>query len=114
MYFKKGQTQLINFAKDELWDLNILADILQKTKAYADRKGLQDVTLSSIEDNTDFGDNERYDIMIRYDCSKQGCIYTEQKLLMIRGEVMDCNEYHERYQKKKNSTVRCHLAGEPM
>lgn len=98
MFETRGKTELLNFSSDELWQLNLLTEILEKIKAYADRNGLSDVVLASIEDNT-FSDpvNQRFDIWIRYAPKEEGCIWTEQKLLMLKGEVMDCTEFGARH-----------------
>ena len=89
-------TRLTNFITD-LWDLDALVDIINKVNAYvsvfADENTKADVT--DIEDNT-YADkaNKRYDITVKY--FKKGH-YIQQKLLYLKGELIDGEEFHRRY-----------------
>lgn len=78
-------------------DLNTAAAILNKVKDYARKKGLENVTLHSIEDNS-YADvkNHRWDIEIMY-TSKSGRLVL-QKLLWLKGELLDGIEFHNRFE----------------
>ena len=78
-----------------VWSLYKVTEICQKVKAYADTHGLEDAVLHSVEDNI-WSDpaNQRYDIEIRYE--KKGHLI-EQKLLMLKGEIIDGTEFHKRF-----------------
>lgn len=75
------------------WKLNLIADIIEKVKAYADKNGYKDVVLLSVEDNT-WNDpkNQRFDVEIATSGNPQW-----QKLLFLKGELLDGNEFHERF-----------------
>lgn len=78
------------------WSLDKVVEIITKTKDYCDAHNLKDVELYEIEDNSwaDI-DNQRIDIEIRY--YKNNAL-TEQKLLLLKGEVIDGKEFHERFE----------------
>ena len=78
------------------WDLDTVKMVCDKVKGYALNKGISDVELVTVEDNT-WTDkvNQRYDITIRY-TSGDG-LFMEQKLLILRGRVIDGKEFHKHY-----------------
>lgn len=77
------------------WPLDVIVKIVNGIKAYADSKGLSDVVLWSVEDST-YSDpnNQRYDIMIRY---KVNGHEINQKMMMLKGEIIDGEEFHKRF-----------------
>ena len=78
------------------WSLDKTVEVVSKTKLYADSKGYSEVELVEVEDNT-WADiaNQRIDITITY--VKKGHCY-RQKLLMLKGEILDGKEFHARFQ----------------
>ena len=77
------------------WSIDKVIDICNKIKQYAEEHDLVDVELHRVEDNTwSDEDNQRYDIEIRYKRDNQ---LWEQKLLILKGEVLDGNEFHRRH-----------------
>ncbi len=89
--------QFINFYSDEEWKLDDIVDILTKVQQYAEKKGLKNVTLHSVEDNQwSDPDNKRFDIDIDY-VNVNG-IPIRQRLLFLKGEVLDGEEFHKRFE----------------
>lgn len=86
------------------WRLDKVFEICQKVKEYADKNGLKDVVLHHVEDNV-WSDaiNQRYDIEIRYRINGH---LIEQKLLMLKGEILDGKEFHARHDEFYPSTKR--------
>ena len=79
------------------WSLDLVADIVTKTKAYADSQNLHDVELYEVEDSMwSDPDNNRIDITIRYNDDKG--FYCSRKLLMLKGEIVDGVEFHKRFE----------------
>ena len=81
------------------WPIDKVAEIVLKTKEYAEKKGLKNVLLHSVEDWSKasklYSDpNNRIDIEIRYTDEKGKLM--QQKLLMLKGEILDATEFHER------------------
>lgn len=81
------------------WPLDKVVDIVTKVKEYTDRNGIKDPELLEVEDQSweerRIGfDNNRINIRIRY--FEDGKLY-EQILLIMKGEVIDGKEFHERY-----------------
>lgn len=92
------KTGLVNWSDTGcFWDLEVLSDIYLKVKAYAESKGYKEFSINSIEDNTeDDPDNNRYDIELFYVSPKDGC-YMYQKLLYLKGEIVDGITFHNRF-----------------
>ena len=77
------------------WTIDKIIEISEKLKTFADEKGYEDVKIVSVEDNTwSDAKNERYDVWITL--TKSGTAY-EQKLLILKGEVLDAMEFHKRH-----------------
>ena len=89
-------TQFLNFHHNNNWRLDVIADISRKVLDYANSHGLKDVTLVSVEDDT-WGDpaNQRYNIEIAFDRTENNVI--GQRLLMLKGEIIDGETFHKRY-----------------
>ena len=99
-------TRFINFNEpDKPWELEKIEEIITKVKAYCDRKlksshpiikKYTDIRLIEVEDQT-WSDpkNERYDITIQY--IHDSNFITRQKLLMLKGEILDGPEFHKRF-----------------
>lgn len=78
------------------WSLRKVVEITNLIKAYVDEKNLTDVELLLVEDNTwSDEDNQRYDIEIQY--TENGRLIW-QKLLIMKGEVIDGATFHERHE----------------
>lgn len=78
------------------WDLRILSNVVRKVEAYCDKHDIGNVELHEVEDNRwEDPENQRFDIVIRYP-DKNGTLI-EQKLLMLKDEVIDGEEFHKRY-----------------
>lgn len=77
------------------WPLDLIVKIVNGIKTYADSKGLSDVVLWSVEDNTASDpNNQRYDIVIRYKLNGHDI---SQKVMMLKGEIIDGEEFHKRF-----------------
>ena len=91
------RTVLTNFYEDG-WDLDVLADIRQKTIEYAKLHGLIDCRIIHVSDNSKMDDiNIRYDVDIVYHDSVTGN-RAKGKLLYMKGEIIDAQEFYKRYQ----------------
>lgn len=90
------KTKLINFSDNELWDLNVLIDIKSKVEKYILDNKYNNAYINEIENST-WTDpiNQRYDIWITYIKNKK---LFQQKLLYLKGELLDGNEFHKRYE----------------
>ena len=78
------------------WTLDTVKMVCDKVKGYVLRRNISDVELLSVEDNTwADSDNQRYDVTIRY--TSENGYFMEQKLLILKGEVLDGVEFHKRY-----------------
>ncbi len=78
------------------WSLDKVIEIVSKIKAYADKKKLKDVILHSVEDSSwSDSENGRIDVEIRFRNNKNQLI--QQKLLILKGEVIDGEEFHKRH-----------------
>lgn len=87
--------KFVNFS-DSLnrWDIDKVILICNEVKRYADKHNLDKVELHRVEDNTwSDKENQRYDIEIRY---MKGNYLIQQKLLMLKGEILDGDEFHNR------------------
>ncbi len=87
--------KFVNFS-DPLnrWDIDKVILICNEVKRYADNHNLDKVELHRVEDNTwSDKENQRYDIEIRY---MKGNQLIQQKLLMLKGELLDGDEFHNR------------------
>lgn len=79
------------------WSLDKVVEITTKLKAYLDEKGIKGVMLHEVEDSTwSDPDNQRYDIDIRY-IDEHGNLM-QQHLLMLKGEILNGNEFHARHE----------------
>lgn len=77
------------------WSLDTVVEVVSKVKEYADNHDLTDVYLHEVEDLTyEDPENQRYNIDIRYINENNSLI--QQRLLMLKGTVYNCNEVHER------------------
>ncbi len=87
--------KFIDFSGKGSWTIDKVLEVVTKIKAYTDKKGYDNVRLFSVEDNT-WSDpvNERYDIELSF--TSKGKAYT-QKLLILKGEVLDGTEFHKRF-----------------
>lgn len=88
--------EFINFNDmNNRWELDKVLDICKKISDYAAARGLQHVELKTVEDST-WSDtkNQRYDIEIRY-VGNEGTLI-QQKLLILKGELLDGDEFHKR------------------
>jgi hypothetical protein len=98
--FKGGESEMgrLKFMDYDAadWKLDVVADIVTKVKAWCDEKGLKDVVLCTVE-NCVWSDpkNQRYDVGIQY-ISDEG-VLTRQRLLILKGEVIDGETFHKRY-----------------
>lgn len=91
------RTVLTNFYEDG-WDLGVLADIRHKTDAYAVKHELIDCTIIQVFDNSKVDEaNNRYDIDVVYKDAVTGR-RTRAKLLYMKGDVVDGEEFHKRYE----------------
>lgn len=89
-----NELKFINFGSDTGWSPDTVAKICKKVLDYAKANNLADVMLCSVEDNTcDDKANQRYDVEICF--TKNGQLI-RQKLLILKGEVIDGNEFHKR------------------
>lgn len=89
--------QIMNFS-DPLnrWSLDTLKMVCDKVKGYTLLHGIENAELLSVEDNTwSDKENQRYDVKICY--NKDNGSFVEQKLLILKGKVIDGKEFHERY-----------------
>ena len=78
------------------WDLDKVKMVCDKVIGYVLMRGISDVELVCVEDNTWADEkNQRYDITIRY--TSDNGLFMEQKLLILKGKVIDGKEFHERY-----------------
>ncbi len=76
--------------------LDQLFRIVTLIKDYCDRNNLEDVEVLSIEDNTATDTvNQRFDIEIMF---RRKGIPVYQKLLILKGEVIDGKTFHKRYE----------------
>ena len=78
------------------WSLEKVYEITKLIKEYVDRRDYHEVRLLSVEDNT-WSDaaNQRYDIEITF-INDGG--FQWQKLLIMKGEVIDGWQFHKRYE----------------
>jgi hypothetical protein len=77
------------------WPLETVLEIVTKVKEYADSHGIDGVYLHEVEDLTyEDPENQRYNIDIRYINENNSLI--QQRLLMLKGTVYNCNEVHKR------------------
>jgi hypothetical protein len=78
------------------WSLKKICEITGLLKEYADKHDYRNVELLYVEDNTWSDEvNQRYDIEITY-VGDSGPHW--QKLLIMKGEVIDGLEFHKRYE----------------
>ena len=88
--------KFINF-NDNLnkWNVKTILEIVSKVDEYCQKNGIEDAELYTVEDNTwSDTENKRYDIEIRYKAKDR---LMQQKLLILKGEILDGNEFHKRY-----------------
>lgn len=93
--------QFINFhdVLNNTWSVEKVLEITSKIDDYCQRHGIRNAELCTVEDNT-WQDtaNMRYDIQIRYVDDKSGHL-VNQKLLMLKGEVLDGKTFHKNFKK---------------
>ncbi len=79
------------------WALDKIKSIVDLLSDYAESHGLKDVVLVSVEDST-WSDsaNQRYDIYVEYPSESGQPV--QQKLLILKGEVIDGRTLHERFE----------------
>lgn len=77
------------------WSVETIFSIVALIKKYCDDNNIYGAELCSVEDNT-WTDtiNKRYDVEIRYHVEGQNI---QQKLLILKGEVIDGAAFHKRY-----------------
>ena len=91
---RKDRVKLINF-NDNRWNCNVLNDIITKTERYITEMGYSEAELVSIEDNSwEDKENCRYDIEIQFMSGKR---LVRQKLLLLKGELLDGKTFHKRF-----------------
>lgn len=80
------------------WRIEDILKVVTLIKEYAEKKGLQCVTIYKVEDNqiTDPA-NQRFDVTIQYPHGDVNRCVISQKLVILRGEVLDGKEFHKRY-----------------
>lgn len=94
--FDLTKTKLIN-AYDDGWNLNVLCDIVTQIANYSYQNGIRIMKIESIEDNSRADDeNLRYDVRIVVMGDEDRPLY-RMKLLYLKGQIMDGEEFHERY-----------------
>ena len=78
------------------WKVDTVLLIVSKVQQYCMKHNLINAYLHSVEDNR-WSDpkNGRFDIEIRY-INENGNLM-QQKLLYLRGEILDGNEFHKRH-----------------
>ena len=85
-----------SFGANELY-LKEITDILVKVQKYTEDKKLKDATLVYFEDSRwEDPINQRFDIDIQY-VDETTNHYIRQKLLILKGEVIDGETFHKRY-----------------
>jgi len=78
------------------WRLDIVTQICNDVSEYTHKHGILRAEIDTIEDNTWADEvNRRYDVTIRY--TADNGLLMEQKLLILKGEVIDGKEFHRRY-----------------
>ncbi len=89
--------QFINFGNPaNKWSVSTVLDITSKVYDYCRKRGIENAELCTIEDSTwEDKTNMRYDIEIRY--NSRGHLI-QQKLLMLKGEILDGKSFHERFE----------------
>ena len=83
---------------DELnrWPIAQVAELAVKINNYCEANGIKDTELDRVEDNSrSEPDNGRMDIDISY-VDANGTL-VRQKLLMLKGEILDGAQFHERF-----------------
>ena len=80
---------------DKKWELKTLQMIISLISGYCEKHSFEDVALVSVEDNTwSDPDNKRFDIWVEY--TKEDKRF-QQKLLILKGEILDGDEFHKRH-----------------
>ena len=86
---------LINLSKESNdVDYKMVAKIIDEVEKYCLTHEIEEYNIVSIEDST-WSDpvNQRHDVSLRY--HKNGH-FLEQKLLFLKGELLDGEEFHKR------------------
>jgi hypothetical protein len=82
----------------KLTNLDTLNDIISAIKEYADKRGYTAVSILKLEDNSeDDIANTRWDVEIVYLAPNNSKTLTWQKLLYLKGQLMDAKEFHARH-----------------
>ena len=90
-----NSTEFIDFWNTGYWALETVNNIVSKVSEYAEKKGLKDVKLVSVENNINSDPkNQRFDVVIQH--LGETC-HVQRKLLILKGEVIDGDEFHKRY-----------------
>ena len=83
--------------------LDIMSEVTTNLMFYSNKHGLKDVYLECIEDcRYSDPENERYNIDILY-TNEKGNV-TRQRLLYLKGEVLDGTAFHERFEEFYGNT----------
>ncbi len=90
-----NSTEFIDFWNTGYWTLETVNNIVSKVSEYAEKKGLKDVKLVSVENNINSDPkNQRFDVVIQH---LGETFHVQRKLLILKGEVIDGDEFHKRY-----------------
>ena len=91
--------EFINFSDEfNRWSLQKVFNIVSLIFSWCNSNGLTDVELQRVEDNSiSDSNNERVDVEICYR-DMEG-YHTRQKLLILRGKVLDGETFHRNFSK---------------
>ncbi len=84
----------MDFRAEGLYPIDKLTTIMAKVRAYIKLVGGEKPFIQSMWED----DHRRTDIVVAY--CKNGTLIS-QKLFYIKDDIIDCNEYHERYAELK-------------
>lgn len=87
-------TKFINWNHyDDQWKLDDIVEVVNLVKKYCDNHGYKNVRLSAVLTELD-DKNDRKNVRIHYTDEHNNLV--SQLLLIINGEIMDGDEFHER------------------
>ena len=89
------KTKFICWGTANCFTVDKIAEIVGKVKAYADSNGYKNAYLISVEKDYDDKENDRYDVEITFVNNNGSNVL--QKLLMLKGEIVDGHEFHHRF-----------------